>query len=88
MVKNIKKNKKILEYDLIRVIAVIAVLISHCSYYKIANDYGDINFEPNINIMTFSSKFFYIGFKSLSKFLYTFPNKLKLANSTLVSSRA
>ena len=38
-------NKKIIEYDMLRVVVTILVLISHCMYYRIVTAYGGIDYS-------------------------------------------
>lgn len=44
--------KKIKEYDIIRAIAVLLVLISHCMYYKMMTNYGGISYDISETIQT------------------------------------
>ena len=38
-------NKKIIEYDMLRVVVTILVIISHCMYYRIETAYGGIDYS-------------------------------------------
>lgn len=38
-------NKKIIEYDMLRVVVTILVIISHCMYYRIETNYGGIDYS-------------------------------------------
>lgn len=38
-------NKKIVEYDVLRVIVTILVLLSHCLYYRMITQYGGIDYS-------------------------------------------
>lgn len=67
------KSYKIEEYDLVRVIAVILVVISHCTYYQITTQYGGINYAPNYALDTNFMDEITIKFLTLCKnILYTF----------------
>lgn len=49
--ENQEMNKQILEYNYVRAIAVLLVILGHCSYYKIMTDYGGVCVEmPHENI--------------------------------------
>ena len=74
--------KKISEYNIVRVIAVILVIISHCVYYKIISNYGGINYDAT-NFIS-SSNLDNIILKLLRvfrDFLYTFHMPLFFALS-------
>ena len=75
------KERKIIEYDIIRVIAVILVVVGHCTFYKITTDYGGIDFEPNKEIMTNISKIIFRILEYGSGILYTFHMPLFFALS-------
>lgn len=38
-------NKKEQEYDCLRIIATIFVVLGHCTYYKISTNYGGIDYS-------------------------------------------
>ena len=42
---NMKVGKSIIEYDYVRAVAVLLVILGHCTYYSIITDYGGINFD-------------------------------------------
>ena len=74
--------KKIKEYDIIRAIAVLLVIISHCMYYKIISEYGGIQYCSTefiqinyMDIMTIKIQ------KLIQNFLYTFHMPLFFALS-------
>ena len=37
-------KQRIVEYDYVRAVAVLLVILGHCSYYKIMTDYGGVNY--------------------------------------------
>ena len=77
----VKNNKIINEYNIIRVIAVLLVVIGHCTYYRIMTNYGGIDFEPDIQNITIISKLLFKGFVFLNAVLYTFHMPLFFALS-------
>ena len=51
VVKNYDKSGvKIYEYDVLRVITTLLVIISHCGYYNIITNYGGIRYGELVNI--------------------------------------
>ena len=42
-------KQRIVEYDYVRAIAVLLVILGHCSYYAIMTDYGGVDYEINAN---------------------------------------
>lgn len=75
------KSKRINEYNIIRAIAVILVVIGHCTYYKISTNYGGINFDLDMQNVSSIGKFFYNIFVQISFILYTFHMPLFFALS-------
>lgn len=75
-----KSNKKIYEYDILRVITTLLVILSHCGYYDIVTKYGGINYGELINISQFNIVTYSI-FSHLVKFIYTFHMPLFIALS-------
>lgn len=76
------QKKKIEEYNIVRVIAVLLVIISHCEYYKITTNYGEINYSSagvlNITFIDELTRKILTFFKN---FLYTFHMPLFFALS-------
>lgn len=75
-----KSNKKINEYDILRVITTLLVILSHCGYYNIVTKYGGINYGELINISQYNIVFYSI-FSHLVRFIYTFHMPLFIALS-------
>lgn len=48
-------NRKIEEYNIVRVIAVILVVISHATYYQIITEYGGIDYSLPANLLNINS---------------------------------
>ena len=65
-------KEKILEYDIIRVIAVILVVLGHCTYRTIITDYGGYSLIQNIDLITPLGKIVFTIFKSITAFIFTF----------------
>ena len=38
-----QQSKRITEYTVLRVFAILLVLFSHISYYKVGNEFGGVN---------------------------------------------
>ena len=38
-----QQSKRINEYTVLRVFAILLVLVSHISYYKVGNEFGGVN---------------------------------------------
>lgn len=76
------KKNKIIEYNIVRVIAVILVLVSHCTYYRILTNYGgiDYNIADSIDV-TFLDKITRKAFTFFKDFLYLFHMPLFFALS-------
>ena len=50
----LRAEQRIVEYDILRVIATLLVVLSHCTYYKISTDFGGCdysNLAGNLSIM-------------------------------------
>ena len=62
-----KKNNRFIEYDILRVILVMLVLIGHCTFYTIQTKYGGINY---INEVDFPNSQRILSL--LTKFIYSF----------------
>lgn len=56
--------KKIKEYDILKIMAIILVVFSHSAYYKISSNYGGIDYQQYID-----SHSAFIIYKILSKFM-------------------
>ncbi len=69
-------KKRIIEYDLLRFVLVLLVVIGHCAYYKIDTIYGGINYFSNNNYPAI--KYLLDGIVS---FIYTFHMPLFFALS-------
>lgn len=67
-----ERNKTIHEYNLIRVIAVLLVVIGHCTYYKIITEYGGFDLGLDVASMNFISKLVYRVLVLINHILYTF----------------
>ncbi len=81
VVKNYDKSGvKIYEYDVLRVITTLLVIISHCGYYNIITNYGGIRYGELVNINKYNI-FIYIIFSHIVKFIYTFHMPLFIALS-------
>ena len=55
---------KIFEYDYVRAIATLLVILGHCTYYNVSTDYGGIDLfyeDPSITfkILSFITGFLY-----------------------------
>lgn len=66
-----KSEKNIYTYDILRVIATLLVILSHCSYYNIITKYGGINYGEKLNFIH-GDTIIHIIFSHLVKFIYTF----------------
>ena len=55
------KNIKIIEFDFMKAVAVILVILSHCLYYRILTPYGGVNYCESVN----SNDNIYLFFKNL-----------------------
>lgn len=75
-------RKKIEEYNIVRVIVVILVVISHCTYYQIITNYGGIDYSlPDSFDITLIDKITRKILMFFTKFLYTFHMPLFFALS-------
>ncbi len=79
--EKINKVKSIKEYDIIRVIAVILVVIGHCTYYKISSNYGGINYILDTKSMSDIGKLIFKSLNLLTTVLYSFHMPLFFALS-------
>ena len=79
--EKINKVKSIKEYDIIRVIAVILVVIGHCTYYKISTNYGGINYILDTKSMSDIGKLIFKSLNLLTTVLYSFHMPLFFALS-------
>ncbi len=73
----IVKKKQIPEYDILRVIVTLLVIISHCGYIKIESDYGGFNYSEyaeNFSLV-------YRLFRKVVSLLYSFHMPLFMALS-------
>ncbi|HGY9734265.1 TPA: acyltransferase family protein, partial [Streptococcus pneumoniae] len=41
--------KKIKEYDILKIMAIILVVLSHSAYYKISSNYGGMDYQQYLN---------------------------------------
>lgn len=70
-ISNGKVEKNIYTYDILRVIATLLVIVSHCSYYNIITKYGGINYGEKLNFVSRDTVVHMI-FSHLVRFIYTF----------------
>ena len=73
-----KPHKNIVEYDLLRVILTLLVIIAHCTYFKIISPYGGCDYTmftlPKMSIL-------YRLFLRITGLIYTFHMPLYMALS-------
>ena len=67
-------EQRIIVYDVIRVIATLLVVISHCAYYSISTDYGGCDYSF---LLGEGSAFIFLVV-NLKRFLYKFHMQLEL----------
>lgn len=70
-------NKKIIEYDMLRVVVTILVLISHCMYYRIVTAYGGIDYSGLLSKKTTV----FIILEQIKEMIYSFHMPLYMALS-------
>lgn len=60
---DLKKNKRVIEYDVLRVIVTLLVIIGHCNYYVILTKYGGCDYTEYAlpKVSTFYRLMEYIG---------------------------
>ena len=75
-----KINGKICEYDILRVITTLLVILSHCGYYNIITKYGGIRYGELTNVNNYNIVTYNI-FSHLVEFIYTFHMPLFIALS-------
>lgn len=68
---NRKNEKNINTYDILRVIATLLVILSHCGYYNIITKYGGIRYGEELNLI-YGDTLVHVLFSALVKFVYTF----------------
>lgn len=66
-----KDNEKIYAYDILRIIATLLVIVSHCGYYNIITKYGGIDYGEKLKFMH-GDTIIHILFSYLVNFIYTF----------------
>ena len=76
-----KQDKRILEYDMVRIIAVILVVIGHCLYYSIFSYGGGVTLNFKLENMNLLTKLFYNLTVLLGNIIYTFHMPLFIALS-------
>ena len=72
-------KKTIEEYNILKFIAIIFVVLSHSTYYKITSNYGGINYQNLIN--NNFSLLLYKGFDKIREVLYYFHMPMFMALS-------
>ncbi len=72
-----KKQGIIKEYDVLRVIVTLLVVIGHCSYYHIVTPYGGCDYDPLAEHMSI----LYKGYRFLVVIIYAFHMPLFMALS-------
>lgn len=70
-------NKKIIEYDMLRVVVTILVIISHCMYYRIETAYGGIDYSGLLLRKTIVFKIL----EQIKEMIYSFHMPLYMALS-------
>lgn len=70
-------NKKIIEYDMLRVVVTILVIISHCMYYRIETAYGGIDYSGLLVRKTIVFKIL----EQIKEMIYSFHMPLYMALS-------
>lgn len=70
-------NKKIIEYDMLRVVVTILVIISHCMYYRIETAYGGIDYSGLLARKTIVFKIL----EQIKEMIYSFHMPLYMAQA-------
>ena len=71
--------KRINEYDILKVLTIILVVLSHTTYYKISSNYGGIDYQHFL--VYENSIFLYKVFDKIRLVLYYFHMPLFMALS-------
>ncbi len=70
--QNRTEQSRVLRYDYIRVILLILVVLSHCSYYDIITPFGGINYQTMMFADGISDTKAHLAIKIISNYLYSF----------------
>jgi fucose 4-O-acetylase-like acetyltransferase len=65
-------NKKVYEYDILRIIAIIFVVIGHSAYLQISSSYGGVNYSLPENISAVYYSNIFKLFRFLASWVYKF----------------
>ena len=65
------KKEKIIEYDILRVLATIFVVIGHSTYYSIQDTFGQIDFQI-LEYISFKSEVIYTVISEFGGWIYSF----------------
>lgn len=76
-------KSRIIEYDILRVITLLLVVIGHCDYYDIVTDYGGIS----SNFDSFDRSLSNLIIYKITRCIYTFHMPLFMALSGALWSR-
>lgn len=66
------EQSRVLRYDYLRVILVVLVVLSHCSYYDIITPFGGINYQSMMLTYGISDTKVHWAIKIVSNYLYSF----------------
>ena len=66
------KQSRVLRYDYMRVVLVILVVLSHCSYYDIITPFGGIYYQTMMLANGISDTKVHLAIKIISNYLYSF----------------
>ncbi|MBR3354985.1 MAG: acyltransferase [Oscillospiraceae bacterium] len=66
------EQSRVLRYDYLRVILVVLVVLSHCSYYDIITPFGGINYQSMMLTSGISDTKMHWAIKIVSNYLYSF----------------
>ena len=66
------EQSRVLRYDYMRVVLVILVVLSHCSYYDIITPFGGIYYQTMMLANGISDTKVHLAIKIISNYLYSF----------------